>query len=75
MQAFNASFLPNAEVVERIKNLKHNQALFKDEDVIAFYSEENQEVNFDDFTHIEYNDDVLQIKNTWDIFSLNKVGV
>ena len=31
----NASFLPNAEVVALVKNLSHNQALFKDEDVIA----------------------------------------
>ena len=29
----NASFLPNAEVVELVKNLSHNEALFKDEDV------------------------------------------
>ena len=32
----NASFLPNLEVTEFVKNLKPNQALFKDEDVIAF---------------------------------------
>ena len=33
----NASFLPNTEVVEVIKNLSDNQAVFKEEDVIAFF--------------------------------------
>jgi hypothetical protein len=36
----NASFLPNLEVVEVVRNLEHNQALFKDEDVIAFFAKE-----------------------------------
>src|SRR5690606_40144478 len=31
----HASYLPNLELVEMIKNLKENQAIFKDEDVIA----------------------------------------
>jgi len=68
----NASFLPNIELVEMIENLKENQAIFKDEDVIAFYTKETQEeVNLDTYEAIEFNDHVLKIEHTWDIFSKN----
>ncbi|MFD0989600.1 GlmU family protein [Mariniflexile jejuense] len=68
----NASYLPNLELVEMIKSLKDNQAIFKDEDVIAFFSKETQdEVDFETYEAIEFNDDVLKIENTWDIFSKN----
>ena len=68
----NASFLPNLEVVENVKNLKQNQALFKGEDVIAFFSKEGEEhEDFSDFEAIEYEGEVLKIEHTWDIFSKN----
>jgi len=68
----NASFLPNMEVVEFVKNLKHNQALFKDEDVVAFFAKEGEEVNdFSNFEAVEFQGDILKIENTWDIFSKN----
>ncbi|APG64162.1 glucose-1-phosphate thymidylyltransferase [Tenacibaculum todarodis] len=71
----NASYLPTKELVIMVKNLSKNEAIFKGEDVIAFYSEENQEVDFEDFKHIEFEEDLLQIKNTWDIFSLNDKAI
>lgn len=68
----NASFLPNFEVIEIVKNLKHNQALFKDEDVIAFYAKESEEYDdFSTFEAIELQGDIIKIENTWDIFSKN----
>jgi len=68
----NASFLPNAEVITLVKGLKHNQALFKGEDVIAFYAREGEEVkDFSTFEAIEFNGAILTIKHTWDIFSKN----
>ncbi|EDP70218.1 adenylosuccinate lyase [Flavobacteriales bacterium ALC-1] len=68
----NASFLPNMEVVEFVKNLNYNQALFKGEDVIAFYAKEGEEVNdFSTFEAIEFEGDILAIEHTWDIFSKN----
>ncbi|MBC3847138.1 GlmU family protein [Winogradskyella echinorum] len=68
----NASFLPNMEVVEFVKNLKHNQALFKGEDVIAFYAKEGEEVNdFSTFEAVEFEGDILTLEHTWDIFSKN----
>ena len=68
----NASYLPNLELVEMIKRLQDNQAIFNDEDVIAFFSKDTQEeVDFETYEAIEFNDDVLKIENTWDIFSKN----
>ncbi|REG87339.1 GlmU family protein [Winogradskyella sediminis] len=68
----NASFLPNLEVVEVVKNLKHHQALFKGEDVIAFFIKEGEEVtDFSTFEAIEFEGDLLKIEHTWDIFALN----
>jgi len=68
----NASYLPNFELVEMIKNLEKNQAIFKDEDIIAFYTNEAQEdIDFSTYEALEFNDDILRIENTWDIFSKN----
>lgn len=68
----NASFLPNSEVIEVIKNLSDNQAVFKGEDVIAFFTKEGDEVtDFSSFEAIEFEGDILKIENTWDIFSKN----
>jgi len=68
----NASFLPNAELVELVTNLNENEAVFLGEEVIAFYSKETQEeVDFSTYRHIEFEGHVLRIENTWDIFSKN----
>ncbi len=68
----NASFLPNESLIEIIKNLKKDQAVFKDKEIIAFYSTDTQvEANFEDYDIINYNDELIQIKNTWDIFRFN----
>lgn len=72
----NASFCPNEDLIEMIKNLSENEAIFKGEDVIAFYSKDTQQsINFEEYNQIEFNDELLQIKNTWDIFSLNDKAI
>ena len=68
----NASFLPTKSLVEQVRNLSENQAIFKGEEVIAFFTSDTQEdVDFTLYKQIECSGDVLQLKNTWDIFSLN----
>ncbi len=68
----NASFLPNQTLAEMVKNLEVNQAIFNNEDVIAFYTKDTQDdIDFDAYEAIEYVDDVLKIEHTWDIFSKN----
>jgi UDP-N-acetylglucosamine diphosphorylase/glucosamine-1-phosphate N-acetyltransferase len=72
----NASFLPNDVLVEMVSNLEANQAIFKGDEVIAFYTNEDQEaVDFDTYEIIEYNDDCITVENTWDIFSKNDAAI
>jgi len=72
----NASYLPNLELVEMVKDLNENQAIFKDEDVIAFFAKEAQDdIDFDTYEAIEFNEDIIRVENTWDIFSKNSEAI
>jgi UDP-N-acetylglucosamine diphosphorylase/glucosamine-1-phosphate N-acetyltransferase len=72
----NSSFLPNDILAEMVSNLESNQAIFKGDEVIAFYTNEEQEsVDFDTYQIIEYNEDCITIENTWDIFSNNDAAI
>ena len=65
----NASFLPTKKLVSKVKKLSSNQAIFKDDQVIAFFTSDTQEnVDFDSYEQIEFSDDLLHIKHTTDIF-------
>ena len=68
----NASFLPSENLANIIKGLEENQAVFFEEEPIAFFTTEGQEVDFETFDIIQYaHNDVLRIEHTWDIFSKN----
>lgn len=72
----NASFLPTLALAEIIMELKENQAIFKEEEVIAFFTTDSQEtIDFDQYEQIEFESEVLQIKNTWDLFSFNDLAL
>lgn len=72
----NASFLPTDVLVEQVKSLQENQAIVKDDEIVAFYTTDVQdEVDFDTYEIIQSEEDLLQIKNTWDIFSLNDKAI
>jgi UDP-N-acetylglucosamine diphosphorylase/glucosamine-1-phosphate N-acetyltransferase len=71
----NASYLPNDILVAMIKNLEHNQAIFQEEEVVAFYAKEGEEVDFDSFEVIEFSNDCIKIENTWDIFQKNEEAI
>lgn len=72
----NASFLPNGVLAEMVSNLEPNQAIFKGEEVIAFYTNDSQEeVDFDSYEIIDYSEECLTVMNTWDIFSKNAAAV
>jgi UDP-N-acetylglucosamine diphosphorylase/glucosamine-1-phosphate N-acetyltransferase len=72
----NASFLPNDVLAEMVSNLEPNQAIFKGDEVIAFYTQEDQEsVDFDTYDIIEYNEECITIEHTWDIFSKNEEAI
>ena len=68
----NASVLPTEHLVSLIQNLSENKALFIDDEPLAFFAKEDQEIDFETFDILQYtNDDILRIENTWDIFKLN----
>tara|TARA_B100000768_G_scaffold163805_1_gene165302 strand:- start:4275 stop:5450 length:1176 start_codon:yes stop_codon:yes gene_type:complete len=72
----NASYLPTKRLVEQVTNLSKNQAIFKGEEVIAFFTSDTQEdVDFKSYDQIEFQEELLQIKNTWDIFLLNDLAI
>ncbi len=45
----NASFCPSENLVQLIMNLQENQAIFYKDEPLAFYSTEDQEIDFDVF--------------------------
>ncbi len=67
----NASFLPNEELVDQIKGIKNNEAIYKGDELIAFFTIEEQEVDLDSFKRLEFNDPIIQIKHNWDLFTHN----
>ena len=72
----NASFLPTNSLVEKVKKLNKNQAIFYNDEVVAFYATDTQDVeNLDAYEKFESKEDLIQIKNTWDIFSLNSAAI
>ncbi len=72
----NASFLPTQKIVDQIENLEENHAIYQGEEILAFHSKETQEqVDLTTYTKIECADNFLQIKNTYDIFSLNGIAL
>lgn len=72
----NASFCPTAALVAKVKKLAKNEAIFQGEDVIAFHTtDEQEEVNFDSYTQIEFEEELIQIKNTCDIFTFNGAAI
>ena len=72
----NASFLPNNKLVNLIINLKPNELINSGDDLIAFYSEENQDdVDLDSFKKIPYVDKFLQLNSLTDIFKINSLAI
>lgn len=68
----NASFLPNQEVVDKIKSLGENQLILFKEEVVAFYIVGGQEeVDFDEFEWIELEEELIQVQHKWDLFQKN----
>ncbi len=72
----NASFLPNPKLVDTIKRLQKNEAIVQDDEIIAFFATDVQEeTDFDAYTKIEFTDSIIQVKNTWHIFSKNEEAI
>lgn len=72
----NASFLPVKTLVASIHNLKENQAIYYNKELVAFYTKATQdEVDLENYETVEFEEELIQIKNTWDIFSKNDIAI
>ena len=72
----NASFCPNPVLAEMVKNLEPNQVIYKDDEVVAFYTQDTQdEVDFETYETIDFTEDCLTIENTWEIFAKNDAAI
>lgn len=72
----NASFCPNEVLVEMIQFLQPNQAIVKNDEIIAFYTtDEQEEVVFEEYDLLEIEEDCLQVEHTWDIFQKNDQAI
>ena len=67
----NASVIPTTDLVKEINDLVINTSLIQGETTIAKRSASNDTVT----DTIEYTQDLLIIKHTWDIFSLNHKAI
>ena len=71
----NASYLPSVTLLNQVKNLSKNQAVYDGDTIVAFYSLEDQDVDFDLFEILHCDDSVIKVEKTWDIFSKNGAAI
>ncbi len=72
----NASYLPTPSLVKMIEHLSPQQAIFDGEEPVAFYTKEDQEVDFDSYEIFPLDtEDGLTVKQTWDIFAKNEAAI
>ncbi|MBT3210303.1 MAG: glucose-1-phosphate thymidylyltransferase [Bacteroidetes bacterium] len=71
----NGSILPETKLVEKISELEKNQALIKDNIIVAVnvgeFSNFNLENNFENFSKINYEYEISKINFTYEIFKKN----
>ncbi|MEI6865364.1 GlmU family protein [Flavicella sp.] len=68
----DASVIPNEKLIEEIQFLSKNQAVvFKDQVIVFYASQFQDEVDFDDYELIEFENEVVKIEKSIDIFSKN----
>ncbi len=68
----NGAVLPSDTLVQIIKNLKEKQAVYYRDQLVAFFTTDTQEdVDFDTYQRIEFEEDLIVLAHTWDIFSYN----
>jgi UDP-N-acetylglucosamine diphosphorylase/glucosamine-1-phosphate N-acetyltransferase len=71
----NASYLPSDALLNKIKNLSKNQAVYDGDTIVAFYSSEDQDVDFDLYKTFNFEGSIIKLETTWDIFSKNGAAI
>ncbi len=69
------SVIPSLDLVAKIKLLKKEEAIYYKEELLAFCVGEGEEPDLDAYAKIEFVEDVIIIKHTWDIFKYNEKAI
>ena len=67
----NASFLPTPELFEQLQQLSAGEAIFHEEDVVAFFAREDEEMDLNSCKNIELEGRPFRIEHPWEIFAFN----
>ncbi|WP_394971383.1 GlmU family protein [uncultured Croceitalea sp.] len=69
----HASYIPTLAFVKAVKALNFGEALIWNEEVIAYSTKKPKAaVNLKDFKTVLFTEELITVKNTWDIFSKNQ---
>lgn len=76
----NGAVCPNQELVAQVIKLQPNQALIKNEVVIAMHLTEHEldqsgSKESGDVEEIQTDADIVELANVWDVFSLNRANI
>lgn len=69
----NASLLPDENLVKAVNALKSGQKLLKGDILLAYAQEKIEDVS--DYEVVKFEEELLQIGHTWDIFSKNREAI
>lgn len=68
----NGAYIPSESLVALIQHLKPKEAILDGDHVVAFVaSADEMDIDFNSYKTISCPDDVIVIRNTWDIFKFN----
>lgn len=67
----NAAFLPTQQLVDQIKRLKERQALLYNDNIIALYTDPEEEIEIENFEVIEYKENIIHIEHPYHLFTYN----
>lgn len=68
----NGSVVPNAQLIALVKQLKSKEVIYFEDEVVAYTTTDPEgDLDFSGYRGIHFEEDLLRIQNTWDIFSRN----
>jgi UDP-N-acetylglucosamine diphosphorylase/glucosamine-1-phosphate N-acetyltransferase len=65
------SVLPTPELALEVRSLTAGQALYQGDELLAFYSREDEEVNPEESSRIDFGGKLIIIRHAWDLFRNN----
>jgi len=69
------SVLPTEKLVDKVKALQVGEAIYADKELLAFCAKENEEPDLEVYKTIEFTEELIIVKHTWDIFKFNEKAI